>query len=672
MFSSVLIANRGEIACRVIRTAQRLGMRAIAVYSEADADALHVKMADEAHLVGPADASKSYLDSKKMLKVAKAASAECIHPGYGFLSENAEFAAECEAAGIKFVGPSADAIRAMGLKDAAKKLMSGAGVPVVPGYMGDNQAGKFLELEAGKIGYPVLIKAVAGGGGKGVRRVNRSLDFLPSLEACRREAKNAFGDDRVLIEKFVEKPRHIEFQIFADSHGNAVHLFERDCSLQRRHQKVIEEAPAPGMTDEMREAMGEAAVLAARAVGYESAGTVEFIVDASGGLRPDGFYFMEMNTRLQVEHPVTELITGLDLVEHQFLVASGEPLSFVQEDLSIDGHAVETRLYAEDPLNEFLPQSGKLLDLAWPKNVPGLRIDTGVEAGAEISPFYDPMIAKVIAHGATRGEALDRLSGGLLGTRVHGLRTNLAFLNALATNSAFRDAKLDTGFIEARWEQIVPPSWKERALVAAVLSNLELKRLAVLNPNPSTTPWGMEAGWSMAGLGRCDRLHMMIDGSEAIAVIEWNGGARISVETGDVSYLLAVKGIELGSTSVSATYQGETFSATYSAAPSGDRLIVVTSDRVMVEAGLQDLTAQEDGAGAGGNLIRAPMSGRLIKLSVQVGDKVSAGDPVAILEAMKMEHALSAGFDARVVQVGAAVDDQVSEGQLLVALEPVE
>ena len=396
MFSSVLIANRGEIACRVIRTARRLGLRSIAVYSEADAHALHVRMADEAHPIGPAPAAQSYLVADKIIAAAKAAGADCIHPGYGFLSENAGFAQACHDAGIVFVGPPPDAIRAMGLKDRAKALMEKAGVPVVPGYHGDKQDAAFLKRKAYEIGYPVLIKAVAGGGGKGMRRVDRHADFDAALEAAQREAQGAFGDAHVLIEKYVNAPRHIELQVFADGHGNAIHLNERDCSLQRRHQKVIEEAPAPGMSVSLRARMGAAAVAAAKAVGYQGAGTVEFIADGAGGLKDDGFWFMEMNTRLQVEHPVTEAVTGLDLVEWQFRVAAGERLPLKQDQVRLDGHAVEARLYAEDPERGFLPSTGRLVALSFPQGE-GLRIDSGVEAGDTVTPFYDPMIAKVIA-----------------------------------------------------------------------------------------------------------------------------------------------------------------------------------------------------------------------------------------------------------------------------------
>ncbi|MEM8690194.1 MAG: acetyl/propionyl/methylcrotonyl-CoA carboxylase subunit alpha [Pseudomonadota bacterium] len=672
MFSSVLIANRGEIACRIIRTAKRMGMRTIAVYSEPDADALHVQLADEAHLIGPADAAQSYLDQAKILKVAADTAAQCIHPGYGFLSENAEFAAKCAASGVKFVGPPADAIRAMGLKDAAKALMAEAGVPVVPGYMGDSQGAKFLELEADKIGYPVLIKAVAGGGGKGMRKVARSREFAAALDACRREAKASFGDDRVLIEKFVEKPRHIEVQVFADAHGHAVHLFERDCSLQRRHQKVIEEAPAPGMTDDMRSAMGEAAVLAAKAVGYEGAGTVEFIVDTSKGLRPDGFFFMEMNTRLQVEHPVTEMITGMDLVEQQFRAASGEPLRFSQGDLTIGGHAVEARLYAEDPLNGFLPQAGRLLRLSWPQQIQGLRVDTGVAEGAEISPFYDPMIAKVIAHGGTRAEAIERLVQGLRGTEVIGLRTNLAFLTGLLEHQAFGAADLDTGFIDTHWKEIVPPIWKERAIAASVLSAYDYMCGLRQRQGAAGSPWDLAAGWSFAGLSRRERLHLVLDGTETVAAIEWGQATRLSVSTEEASLEMLVENVELENGRLSAIYKDAVLEASCLRVPDQDKLMIVTNDRVMMEAEFQDLTARDEGAGAGGNLIRAPMSGRIIGLQVREGQKIAAGAPVAILEAMKMEHTLTAGLRAVVKEVNAAEGDQVEEGQVLVVLEPQE
>ncbi|HEX2655378.1 MAG TPA: biotin carboxylase N-terminal domain-containing protein, partial [Xanthobacteraceae bacterium] len=412
MFNSVLIANRGEIACRVAKTAKRLGMRTIAVFSEADADALHVRVCDEAYLIGPASPRESYLNAAKLIEVARQAGAQCIHPGYGFLSENADFAESCARAGITFVGPPAAAIRAMGLKDGAKALMEKAGVPVVPGYHGEQQDPAFLKEQASRIGYPVLIKAVAGGGGKGMRRVDKPEEFDAALESAMREARSAFGDSRVLIEKYISAPRHVEIQVFADASGNVIHLNERDCSLQRRHQKVIEEAPAPGMTKEIRDVMGKAAVDAARTVGYVGAGTIEFIADGSRGLTADRFWFMEMNTRLQVEHPVTEAITGLDLVEWQFRVAAGEKLPLTQAEVPLNGHAVEARLYAEDPERGFLPSTGRLAALRFPP-ADEVRVDTGIVAGATVTPYYDPMIAKLISHGRSREEALDRLARAL-------------------------------------------------------------------------------------------------------------------------------------------------------------------------------------------------------------------------------------------------------------------
>src|SRR3954447_1585029 len=447
MFTSVLIANRGEIAVRIARTARRLGLRVIAVYSEADAGALHTRFADEAHLIGPPAARESYLVAERLIEVARRSGAQCIHPGYGFLSENAQFAESCAAAGIAFVGPPPSAIRAMGLKDRAKALMEKAGVPVVPGYHGELQEPKFLKEKAYRIGYPVLIKAVAGGGGKGMRRVDKHAEFDAALESATREAQSSFGDPRVLVEKYITAPRHIEMQVFADRHGNVLHLNERDCSLQRRHQKVIEEAPAPGITAQVRDAMGKAATEAARAVGYEGAGTVEFIAYGTRGLRPDGFWFMEMNTRLQVEHPVTEAITGLDLVEMQFRVAAGEKLPLAQSDVRIDGHAAEARLYAEDPERGFLPSSGKLATLELPVGE-GIRVDTGVDAGSAISPYYDPMIAKVIAHGSDRTQALERLATALGDTIVVGPHANAAFLKALVSHAEFRAGEFDTGFID--------------------------------------------------------------------------------------------------------------------------------------------------------------------------------------------------------------------------------
>ena len=505
MFSSVLIANRGEIACRVARTAKRLGLRTIAVYSEADANALHVRLCDEAHPIGPAPAQDSYLSIEKLIDVARRTRAECIHPGYGFLSENAGFAEACAKAGIVFVGPPPSAIRAMGLKDRAKALMEKAGVAVVPGYHGDRQEPAFLKQKAYEIGYPVLIKAIAGGGGKGMRKVEKHAEFEAALEAAQREATSAFGEARVLLEKYVTSPRHIEIQVMADAHGNAIHLNERDCSLQRRHQKVIEEAPAPGMTPDLRAAMGAAAVKAAKAVGYTGAGTVEFIADGAGKLRPDGFWFMEMNTRLQVEHPVTEAITGLDLVELQFRVAAGEALPLAQDEVPLNGHAIEARLYAEDPERGFLPSTGRLVALKLPEGE-GIRVDTGVETGSDITAFYDPMIAKLIAHGATREQALARLGGALERTVVAGPRSNVAFLGALCRAKEFRAGAVDTGFIERNGAALgLVPQGVDRAAAAAGAARLieqdreRIARNIDRAADAPASPWDAVDGFQLSG-----------------------------------------------------------------------------------------------------------------------------------------------------------------------------
>ncbi len=651
---SILIANRGEIACRVIRTARRLGLRTIAVHSDADAEALFVEMADEAYRIGPAPARESYLDADKILAVAKQANAACIHPGYGFLSENADFADACQAAGIVFVGPPASAIRAMGLKDAAKALVEKANVPVVPGYHGAEQGVDFLSGEAQRIGYPVLIKAVAGGGGKGMKKVDRPEDFADALSSAQREGKNAFGDARVLVEKYVLAPRHVEIQVFGDSHGNVVHLYERDCSLQRRHQKVIEEAPAPGMTPEVRAAMGKAATEAARAVGYVGAGTVEFIADGREGLRADRFYFMEMNTRLQVEHPVTEAITGLDLVELQLRVAAGEPLGFAQDDVTATGHAVEARLYAEDPEKGFLPSTGKLWALQFPQSE-DIRIDTGVEAGDTVTPFYDPMIAKVIAHGRTRNEALDHLAFALGETIVAGPRTNLAFLKKLAEAEGFRQGPFDTGFIERNIEALgAEPQPLDAAAVAAAALQLEeerqealMKLAAMRTAEEGKSPWLDADAFSLMPrppLG----LPLLVDGERIEAKIEWSGdAARVSLPghplaEGEHEVTLA---------------QGE--AGTYLALHRGRQTSVALFDPFSVDL---------DAAAGSGGVVKAPMHGKLIALFVAAGEVVVKGQRLAIVEAMKMEHVLTAPRDGTVTELGATPGAQVAEGAKVVVL----
>ncbi len=626
MIRSLLIANRGEIACRVIRTARAMGIRTIAVYSDADADALHVRQADEGVHIGPSPARESYLVGEKIIAAAKATGAEAIHPGYGFLSENADFAQDVIDAGLVWVGPPPAAIRAMGLKDAAKRLMDEAGVPTTPGYLGDDQAPARLQAEADAIGYPVLIKAVAGGGGKGMRRVNAADEFADMLASCKREAAASFGDDRVLIEKYVLRPRHIEVQIFGDSHGNVVHLFERDCSLQRRHQKVIEEAPAPGMDEATRAAVCEAAVKAAKAVDYVGTGTVEFIADASQGLSADRIWFMEMNTRLQVEHPVTEEITGEDLVEWQLRVASGETLPKRQDELAIHGWAMEARLYAEDPIHEFLPSTGRLdhFDLG-----DSLRIDTGVEEGDRIGPHYDPMIAKLIASGATRDEAIDRLVDALDQVEVWPVRTNAAFLARAAADAGFRAGDVDTGFIPAKLAGLVPDA------------------------SPSEGVWNLAAEAALAsGFG---------DGAGAAGPWRALQGFRANAD-GDLKVALR----HGGETRTVAVADGQALEGVATAA--GDTILVFSEGQAFAFA-----PPGVAGGGAGGaasdGMLLSPMPGRIIAVEVRQGDAVTRGQKLLTLEAMKMEHSLVAPFDGIVAELEAKEGAQVSEGSLLARIE---
>ena len=611
MFNSLLIANRGEIACRIICTAREMGLRTIAVYSEADAQALHVRLADEAMLIGPAPARESYLDANRILAAARESGAEAIHPGYGFLSENAEFAESVIATGLVWVGPDPDSIRAMGLKDAAKARMIAAGVPVTPGYLGEDQSPDRLAAEADAVGYPVLIKAVAGGGGKGMRRVDEPAAFAEALVSCRREAAASFGDDRVLIEKYILSPRHIEVQVFGDRHGQVVHLFERDCSLQRRHQKVIEEAPAPGMDDATREAVCGAAVRAAQAVDYVGAGTIEFIADASEGLRADRVWFMEMNTRLQVEHPVTEAITGIDLVEWQLRVAAGEPLPMAQADLSIHGHAIEARLYAEDPAKGFLPAIGTLevFDLG---DDPAIRIDTGVEEGAEITPWYDPMIAKVIAHGDTRDEAREALADALDEAVIWPVRTNAGFLVQALDHPDFASGEVDTGLIAREGEALMPPTEpSEEALAEAAAALI---------------------------------------GQDELSGFRLNGAPRRTAR-----FLLDGRPI------------------TVDFAHAGD-VPPAPTDEVLISEGGQSWSFtrwRADGLAAGGagdGAILSPMPGRIIAVAVSEGQAVSAGQPLVTLEAMKMEHVLTAPFDGVVTDLKAETGGQVAEGVALVRI----
>lgn len=641
MFNTILIANRGEIACRVMKTVQAMGVTCVAVYSDADAAAKHVAMADVAVHIGGSAPADSYLRGDVIIQAALDTGAQAIHPGYGFLSENPEFVDAVAAAGLTFIGPSADAIRAMGLKDAAKALMVKAGVPVVPGYHGSDQSDDLLAKEAAKIGFPVLIKAVAGGGGKGMRLVEAAGEFAPALESARSEARTAFGNADVLVEKFVSQPRHIEVQVFGDG-THAVHLFERDCSLQRRHQKVIEEAPAPGMTADMRAAMGQAAVKAAEAIGYAGAGTVEFIVDGSGALSADGFFFMEMNTRLQVEHPVTEAITGVDLVEWQLRVAAGESLPAQQDDLTIRGHAFEARLYAEDVPAGFLPATGTLTHLAFPA---GARADSGVRAGDEISPFYDPMIAKVIVHGPTRAVALQRLSQALAQTEVAGTVTNLGFLGALANHEGFGRGEVDTGLIARDINALTAP-------VEVCAHHVVAAAMAVS---------GLDAPGAMTGFHLWQPLRRAVPLAQGEAQLD----VRVEVVS-PLKQLWSVHGEEIIAEHVQGRWRINRQWAP-NVAFSGTEVTVFDGYGIPFSA--IDVLDVAAGAVGDGNVIEAPMPGLVKAMFARQGDIVAKGDRLAVLEAMKMEHSLLAARDGTVAEVLAAVGDQVTAGAALVRLE---
>ncbi len=658
----ILIANRGEIACRVIATARWMNIATIAVYSDADRNAMHVEMADEAVHIGPPAVAESYLQGERIIAAALANGADAIHPGYGFLSENPSFIDAVEKAGLIFIGPSADAVRAMGLKDAAKKLMEKAGVPVVPGYHGDNQDPAFLAAEAAIIGYPVLIKARAGGGGKGMRLVECESDFAAALEGAQREGQASFGDPHVLIEKFVSSPRHIEVQVFGDNHGNVVHLFERDCSLQRRHQKVIEEAPAPGMTPEMRKAMTDAAVTAAKAINYSGAGTIEFIVDGSNGLRPDGFWFMEMNTRLQVEHPVTEMVTGLDLVEWQIRVASGQSLPLQQDEITLDGHAFEARLYAEDVPRGFLPATGTLKHAEFADIA---RIDTGVRKGSVISPWYDPMIAKVICHGETRESALNNLNAALRHTQIGGTATNLAFLEKLSRNEDFKAGIVDTGLIDRNREALSskPQLDAQTIGVAALIDFLEIEGQGGNDPFDtigSFSLWGSQQRTIL--LEHEDELHEVTisraqDGSYSCRTRLGNAAmphCGIVRSKGAVKIISSEKEIHVG----------------FAAWPG--HIAVFRTDWQepgAFEFKILDPLEVAAGEDVGSDRIIAPMPGLVKKLIAKAGNAVKKGEPLLVLEAMKMEHTLNAPRDGILGEVLVVEGAQVEDGSLLIALE---
>ncbi len=665
MFQTVLIANRGEIACRIIRTARRLGVRTVAVYSEADAAAPHVALADEAYLLGPPPAAESYLCIGAILDAALASGAEAVHPGYGFLSENPSFAAAVTSAGLEFIGPPVSAIRAMGSKSEAKTLMERAGVPLVPGYHGPEQDPKKLAEIAAKIGFPVLIKASAGGGGKGMRVVGKEDDFAAALASAKRESKAAFGDDQVLLERYLTRPRHIEVQIFCDSKGGALHLFERDCSLQRRHQKVLEEAPAPGITAARRAQMGEVAVAAAKAIGYVGAGTIEFIAEG------DEFYFMEMNTRIQVEHPVTEMITGQDLVEWQLRVAAGEALPMDQDSLTLSGHAFEARLYAEDPQRDFLPATGRLIHLRLPESSPHVRVDSGVEEGGIIGPHYDPMIAKVIVWDHSRDDALRRLNAALAETEVVGVTTNLAFLSAVASHPDFAAGDVDTGFIERHRDAFTPTlaPVSDEVLAIACLAEIlhrgaEAKAAARRSSDPYS-PWNQVNGWRL-NTGTHSELTFLDGNREVSAILRYRKSG----------YVLELPGGEIQA-SCEAGEEGEVLVVLNGMRQSarvvrhGDELTVITHDgshRLRLQNPL-DLGAADDGPDP---RIVAPMPGRIVEILVGAGDKVKRGAPLILLEAMKMEHTLAAPSDGLIRGVAYAVGDLVEDGAELFDFEPAE
>lgn len=660
MFSKILIANRGEIACRVIKTAQKLGIRCVAVYSEADANARHVQMADEAFLLGPAASKDSYLRADKILQIAIQSGAQAIHPGYGFLSENEGFAEACANAGVVFIGPPVPAIAAMGSKSAAKEIMSKASVPLVPGYHGDNQDEQFLAAEANRIGYPLLLKAAYGGGGKGMKVVWQASEFLEQLHSAKREALNGFGNDKILMERYLTKPRHVEIQVFADNFGNAVYLHERDCSIQRRHQKVIEEAPAPNFSAEQRKAMGEAAVTAAKAIGYAGAGTVEFLFDEDGS-----FYFMEMNTRLQVEHPVTEMITGQDLVKWQLLVASNQPLPLTQADIPLDGHAIEVRVYAEDPDNNFLPATGKLTYLRQPDEHRHVRVDTGVVEYDEVSPFYDPMIAKLIVWDESRDLAIARMRRALDDYRIAGVKTNLAFLSRLVSHPAFAAAELDTHFIEHHQAELFAPEQSEpqQALLLAALYLLLLQQ-----PKTSgNSPWSCGYGWRL---------------NEAAQV-------RFTLQHGEVAQQVQIQSTATGHQlcvgdyciEAKAELNADVLTATLSGAQGSQHQFQVrvsqyqqNGQQKMVSVFIRhqrfdfvyqtqvEVAAADESAGS----LKAPMNGTVVAVMASAGQRVQAGDTLLVMEAMKMEYAIKAPADGVVNSVFYQAGDLVKDGAELV------
>ncbi|MCW8861286.1 MAG: acetyl/propionyl/methylcrotonyl-CoA carboxylase subunit alpha [Rhodospirillales bacterium] len=672
MFDKVLIANRGEIACRVIRTCKRLGVRTVAVYSEADADAMHVAMADEAYHIGGAAAADSYLRGNAIIEVAEQSGALAIHPGYGFLSENAGFARTCADVGLIFVGPPAKAIEAMGSKSAAKAIMEAAKVPLVPGYHGEDQDDAILAEAAERIGYPVLLKASAGGGGKGMRVVERASAFADALASARRESKAAFGDSHMLVEKYLTRPRHVEVQVFADTHGGCVHLFERDCSIQRRHQKVIEEAPAPGMTPELRRKMGEAAVNAAKAIGYVGAGTVEFLLDEDGS-----FYFMEMNTRLQVEHPVTEMITGQDLVEWQLRVAEGGHLPLSQDELGVDGHSMEARIYAEDPDRNFLPATGTLRRLRFPVEEPHVRVETGVREGDEVSIYYDPMIAKLVVWGEDRNAAVRLLRQALGEVKIAGLSTNVDFLASVAGHPAFMEGDVTTRFIEQHQAELLPEKGKAsaRVLALAALHVLvkrgdEARQAAAASADPHS-PWAQTDGWRLNDDNHHE-LYFIDDGEEVCVTVHYRGdGYLLEVPQGEgrAAAELRAAGETDHNGDLLADVDGVRIKAVVS--QHADELTIIlhgSSHRLAVFDPAMRAAGQEAGTGR----LTAPMPGKVVAVMVKEGQKVEQGVQLLVLEAMKMEHTITAPADGTVAAIHFAAGDQVDDGAELLSFEVVE
>jgi 3-methylcrotonyl-CoA carboxylase alpha subunit len=648
MLKKILIANRGEIACRIVRTARRLGVATVAVYSDADAKAMHVGQADEAVHIGPSPATESYLRGDTIIAAAKATGAEAIHPGYGFLSENADFADAVAKAGLKFIGPSASAMRALGGKAAAKEIAIKAGVPVVPGYQGGKQDARTLTAEARKIGYPVMIKAVAGGGGRGMRLVEKEADLPELLASAQREAESAFGDGRVLMEKVVERPRHIEVQVFGDSHGNVVHLFERDCTLQRRNQKVVEEAPAPGMTPELREKMCAAAVKLAEAVGYEGAGTVEFLVEG-GSLEPDArWYFIEMNTRLQVEHPVTEEITGLDLVEWQLRVASGEKLPLAQGDITMSGHAIEVRLCAEDPAKGFLPSIGPIHVFDAP-TLPGLRVETGIRSGGEVSPYYDSMVVKLITAAPVRLAAMDAMIEALSRTVLAGPVTNQSFLAGLLSDPDVRRNAMDTGLIGRDLDRLAARPDRTAAIAAGIATLLghladEADALSSDPPRSRPSPWHTRDGFQI-GAPRTEHRKLLVDGAPMTFDVTWGPeGARVKGADGAVPF------------------------RHYAEHRPGPGRLLVVADGVQTELALPTYDASEIDDGQTGDTVRAPINGKVARVFVSEGEAVAKGDRIAIVEAMKMEHVLHAARAGTIAKVAAKEGQQVNQGALIASL----